>query len=141
LRTPLAIAAALIALGACATQTPSSATPFALAGSSWQRSDDMDAGPHFPTIAFTADSASGFAGCNAWRAAIAADAQNLRFRAIAVAKLRRPPALLQTEQNFLSALERTRAYRLDGEDLVFLDASGAVAARFGCAGEVCPRGW
>jgi heat shock protein HslJ len=129
-----------LALGACATQTPAAPTPFALAGSSWQRSDDMDAGPHFPTIAFAADAASGFAGCNSWRAKIAAHADRLRFAGIAVARGMCPPPSMQTEHNFLPALQRTRAYRLDGEELVFLDARGGVVARFGCANEACPRG-
>jgi heat shock protein HslJ len=37
---------------------------------------------------------------------------------------------MATERNMLAALERTRAYRLEGGELVLLDGAGVQAARF-----------
>jgi len=134
------IAAAFWVLAAGCTTPQNGSAPFALAGTSWLRSDDADAAPHYATLNFTADAASGNGGCNSWRAPIVAGPDGaLRFGPLGVTRMICPPASMQTEHNFLPALNRTRGYHLEGEELVFTSAGGAVVARFSCAHEPCPR--
>lgn len=64
-------------LCACAT---SGATPPILVGTEWLRVDDDNASPHYVTIGFTADGASGyFPGCGPWSARVRTSGASLSF--------------------------------------------------------------
>ena len=119
-----------LALAACAAQTAQPAPAFDLTGTHWQRADDADAAPHFPTLAFTARGASGYSGCNRWFAAVTRDAQTLRFGNVGMTRMACAEPAMAAEHNFADAIERTRAYRANAEELVLLDEAGAVTARF-----------
>lgn len=86
---------------------------------------------HPPTISFADNGASGFAGCNRWFAVAVRDETALRFDGAGATRMACEEPMMRIEQNFLSVLERTRAYRIEGRDtLVLLDESGAELGRF-----------
>lgn len=116
-----------MALAACATPEP--ADP--LAGTQWLRSDDDNASPHNPTIAFTARGASGFAGCNRWFSAVTRDATAMRFGNVGMTRMAcQAESQTATERNFSDALALTRAWRFEDGDLVLLNEAGDPVARF-----------
>jgi heat shock protein HslJ len=86
--------------------------------------------PHAPTITFEAGRASGFAGCNRWFADVTHEGQSLRFGAAGATRMMCEEPMMRIEAEFLSAIERTRACRMDGETLVLLDENGAELKRF-----------
>lgn len=120
--------AALALLSACAAPAALGA-PGELAGIDWMRVDDEDASPHFAHLRFEGERASGSAGCNDFFAAVASEGARLRFSAVGVTRRACAGSGMATERRMLTALERTRAYRLDGGDLVLLDGAGAPVAR------------
>lgn len=126
-----ALLLSLLLLAACATPAPPPRPTFDLNGTEWQRSDDANAAPHFPTLAFTPRGVSGFAGCNRYFAAVTRNASTLRFGNIGTTRMAcQAESQAATERRLLDALERTRAYRADADELTLLDESGDVAARF-----------
>lgn len=133
------LAAGLLGLAACATPIGSSDVP--LTGSSWHRTDDADASPHYATMTFTADAASGYAGCNTWKARAigrATDVRSgaLRFGPVSTTRMMCPPSSMDTERKFLPILPRTRSFAWGpiegGAELRLFDAHGALLARFAC---------
>jgi heat shock protein HslJ len=134
--TMRALAAVLLALAlaACA-QTPGSApnTPANyLAGTSWRRVDDTNANPHGATMAFTADRASGYTGCNNWFASVTHDGEALRFGSVGMTRRACDGAGVQidTERNFLAVIEATRYAHYDQDALVLMDENQQVIAEF-----------
>lgn len=87
-----------------------------------------------PTILFEGARASGFAGCNRWFAEVTQSGSNLTFGAIGMTRMMCEEPMMRIEGEFASAIERTRSYRMDGETLVLLDASGGELKRFLRAG-------
>jgi putative lipoprotein len=83
-----------------------------------------------PTITFEAGRASGFAGCNRWFAEVTHDGASLRFGAAGATRMACEPPMMQIESNFLSMIERTRAYRRDGDTLTLLDEGSAEIGTF-----------
>ncbi len=67
---------------------------------------------------------SGFTGCNNFTAGVESEAQHLRFTAIATTRMACAESGMATERNLLTALEHTRAYRLEGGELLLLDDTG-----------------
>lgn len=133
-------AALLLCLAACCTTPHTQGGSFALAGTSWQRNDDADANPHGATLAFEAARASGYTGCNNWFAAFTHTDTALRFGPIGMTRMACQTEMqTATERNFVAALEHTRGYHLDGEELVFTSDDDSVIARFTCAQEPCPH--
>lgn len=118
---------AALALSACATAEPIDP----LAGTEWRRSDDENAAPHFPTLAFTERGASGFAGCNRWFSAVTRDATAMQFGNVGITRMAcLAESQAATERNFSDVLERTRGWRMENDELVLLDEAGAQLARF-----------
>jgi heat shock protein HslJ len=135
--TMRALAAALLglALSACAAQTPTTGpnVPASyLAGTSWRRVDDTNANPHGATIAFSADRASGYTGCNNWFASVTHDGEALRFGNVGTTRRACDGAGVQidTERNFLAVIEATRYAHYDQDALVLLDENQQVIAEF-----------
>lgn len=120
--------AGLVALSACAAQRTDAAAN--IEGIAWIRTDDEDAAPHFAQLRVDGARAAGFAGCNNFTAGVEGAGQNLRFTAIASTRMACAESGMATERNMLSALERTRAYRLGEGEFFLLDQSGAQLARF-----------
>lgn len=129
------IAAALLALtlGACAqTAAGGPNTPASyLTGTSWRRIDDTNANPHGATMSFTADRASGYAGCNNWFASVTHDGEALRFGAVGTTRRACGEGVqTATEQSFLAVIEATRYAHYDQDALVLLDENQQVIAEF-----------
>ncbi len=109
-----------------------SATPDALVGTAWrvERLGGTRLAAHdSPTIRFGANSASGFSGCNVWRARAPGEERVLSFQEILVAKQKcrgGPDAL---EADFLRALRRTQRAQRVGERLVLIDIQGRETMR------------
>lgn len=119
-----------LALAACATQPPPAMHGFSLAGTSWMRVDRSDDAPHFPTLAFEDGRASGHAGCNRWFASVSQSGERLTFGAIGATRMMCAEPAMATERAFLDALSATRTARVQGEQLILLDAAGRERARF-----------
>lgn len=129
--------AALLALmlAACAAQQPPAPAADALTGTRWMRVDRSEDAPHFPTLEFSADGASGHAGCNRWHGQAVRDGgDGLAFSAIGATRMMCPPPAMATERAMMSALERTRRAHYDRDALVLFDAHGEQIARFERAG-------
>jgi heat shock protein HslJ len=130
-----AVALLGLVVAACATPEPAAPEPGAatshLAGTSWRRVDDLDANPHGPTMAFTAEGASGDTSCNRWFTSVTHDGETLRFGNIGTTR-RACQTEMQAaaERNFLAALRATRYAHYDQQALVLLDEQQQVIARF-----------
>lgn len=83
------------------------------------------------TIAIAAGGeVTGSGGCNRLRGTAQIDGSSLAFGPIVTTRMMCPPAVMDQEGKFLRALELTRAFRIDGPYLKFLDRDGAELVRF-----------
>lgn len=101
-----------------------------LAGSHWQFSringQVVAAGAH-ATLAFDANGhASGHAGCNSYGGSYQQSANTLHFGALLSTKMAclLPAGAMQTEQAVFNAMRATAGARMDGSNLILLDADG-----------------
>jgi heat shock protein HslJ len=71
---------------------------------------------------------SGSAGCNRYTAAYRASDTGLHFSAAASTRMfcSQPPGVMEQEAAFLAALTEAASFRLGGDSLQLLDASGTV---------------
>jgi heat shock protein HslJ len=125
--------AALLALlftAACASANTSAPSSIGdLAGSEWiMLNEARSATP--PTIAFTEDRASGYAGCNRWFASVGRTDQALEFGDIGLTRMMCSPPSMEAERAFTTALNDTRGFRIENGELVLYDIGGADTARF-----------
>lgn len=116
-------AAALAMLGACATAPDGSVD---LNGSEWALITDAQPSP---TIDFTDQGASGFAGCNRWFSSIERTGDRLTFGNIGLTRMMCPEPQMATERTYTDSLTRTDRVRIEGNELV-LSGSGADLLRF-----------
>lgn len=78
------------------------------------------------TLTINADgSANGLGGCNRFTTSATIDGSNLSFKPAAATRMMCPPALMDQEQKFFSALERTRSYAIDADTGKLLLHDGA----------------
>jgi heat shock protein HslJ len=117
------LVAALAMLGACAT-APDTAVD--LTGSEWALITDAQPSP---TIDFTDQGASGFAGCNRWFSSVERVGNQLSFGNIGLTRMMCPEPQMTTERTYTDALNRTDQVRIEGNELV-LSGSGADLLRF-----------
>lgn len=127
-----------IGLAACSPRpvpvTPGAAT---LAGTAWTlvelggRPAATGASGRPGTLAFAADRASGFAGCNQFGAGYEATGAALRFLAVFSTRMA-CSAGMELERDFTAALEATRSYRRSATGLELIGENG-VLARFTAA--------
>ena len=100
-----------------------------LTGSEWiMLNESRSATP--PTLAFTADRASGYAGCNRWFASVGRTDQALEFGDIGSTRMMCSPPSMEAERAFMTALNDTRGFRIENGELVLYDIGGADTARF-----------
>jgi heat shock protein HslJ len=123
---------AAVALSACAAQTPTTNTPAPnLAGTSWRRVHDTNANPHGATVTFSIDGrASGSTGCNRWFSSVTREGSALQFGNMGMTRMACADVQNGAERSFTEMMPRVRAYRMDGEELVFLDEANTEIARF-----------
>lgn len=123
------VLAALFLLGACASAGGGGPTPNSLAGSEWVMLNESRSETP-PTMTFTADRASGHAGCNRWFASANASGHALAFDAIGTTRMMCAPPLMEIERAFTATLENTRGYHIENDELVLHDLNGEALARF-----------
>ena len=100
-----------------------------LAGSEWMMLNEARSATP-PTIAFTEDRASGYAGCNRWFASVGRTDQALEFGDIGLTRMMCSPPSMEAERAFRTALNDTRGFRIENGELVLYDIGGADTARF-----------
>ncbi len=126
-------AIAALSLSACAS-IPTSGTPSNLVDTTWMRVDDENASPHYPTLTFSADGASGFLpGWKAWSARVETRGAAISFSHVRPARLTcsAESATGVSARSFLRMLAAARSSRLsEGDELTVLGASGEEIARF-----------
>lgn len=96
-------------------------------GTSWVTAGGDD---NTPSIEFSENRAVGYGGCNRWFSQVQAEGLSLKFENVGATRRMCSPEEMATEQAFFAALNQTRTARLDAEDLVLIDSSGAELARF-----------
>jgi heat shock protein HslJ len=116
---------------------PAAVLPPALAGSAWRLVEMPGTAPPIagprgaPTLAFDAGGrASGLSGVNRYSAGTVADATALRFANAVTTRMAGTPEAMALETAFLTRLQQTTAWRVDGDRLLLLDATGAPLMRF-----------
>ena len=129
-------AIALALASGCASM-PTGGTPANLVGTHWLRVDDDNACPHFPTLGFGEDTASGvLPGCDDWSADVRTTGATLSFAHLEPTHLQcgADSAVGAAARSLMSALAATRSARLstaaDGSELTLFDARGEQVARF-----------
>jgi heat shock protein HslJ len=120
---------------ACAESGKDSKMMDTLTGSTWL-AEDIDGrgvldGPP-STLSFEeGQRVAGSAGCNRFTGTAATDGERLRFGPLAVTKRMCPPAVMDQEQRFLTALMAAEQYRLTEQGfLVIQDATATPRLRF-----------
>ena len=85
-----------------------------------------------PSAEFSADEISGSTGCNHYFGAYEVSGSEITIRDVASTEMAcmDPEGVMDQEQAFLAALREITAYRLDGDRLEFLDASGSARMVF-----------
>ena len=115
---------------------PAAVLPPALAGSAWRLLEVSGTaaivGPRgAPTLAFDSGGrASGLSGVNRYSAGTVADATALRFSNAVTTRMAASPEAMASETAFLTRLQQTAAWRVEGDRLLLLDASGTTLMRF-----------
>jgi heat shock protein HslJ len=102
-------------------------------GAEWQLHElggvaaPLGAGGRRASLSFS-DSAhvAGFAGCNRWFGSYTLAGAALRFGQIGMTRMACEDGM-SLEQQLARALEATRSYRLNGDDLILIGESGPVA--------------
>lgn len=73
---------------------------------------------------------SGSGACNRFMGAATRDGDKLTFAELAGTRMACPPALMDQERKFLTALEATSSFQIDGSFLRLLDDKGVELVRF-----------
>ena len=83
------------------------------------------------TLKFAKDGkVQGSAGCNNYSGGVALDGDQVSFTELATTRKMCDRAIMEAEQGFLAALEKTRSLSRDDEYLRFLDADGDEVIKF-----------
>lgn len=129
-------------LAACAPQpsAPAAGTPApdiapsaALDGTGWILAELPEVpltGQDDLTLRFEQGRASGTDGCNRFMGEYAATASTIRINAGGGTRMACPPEIMAQALTYRNALASAQDYRIQGNTLTLLDASGSVTARF-----------
>ena len=115
-----------------ATEPPAEETPLELVGTSWValEIDGRPATGGQSTLEFMANGkAAGRAGCNRYSGGVELHGPSIRFSDQVSTKMACPAPQMEQEQRFLNALQGVSSLRLQRDELLLLDASGAVRMR------------
>jgi len=74
--------------------------------------------------------ATGFGGCNNFFGSYERDGSSLTFGPVGSTRMACPDPEMSVETDFFKALEQTHQWKLEGHELLFLDGSSQVLARF-----------
>lgn len=87
----------------------------------------------WPSATFAGGSVVGSTGCNRYRASYTTDGHTLEIGQIASTMMACAPPADAIERAYVSAVGKVRAWRLDGEQLVLVDADGTELLRYAAA--------
>lgn len=89
------------------------------------------------SLVFAADGkVSGHAGCNGYFGSVIIDGEAMSFGNIGSTKTTCPEPARSQEDRLLRALDSTRGYRLQNDNLLLLDGAGATLVRFRLDGSI-----
>lgn len=136
----LALLASMLVLTACAISKSNTPTR-SLTGIEWQliEADGHDApkdpsGSKPASLRFEPPSnASGYSGVNNFNGSFISKDDSLKFGPVVMTRRAGPPEDMAVESAMMTALEGTRSYRISGNTLELLDATGKPLARFEAA--------
>jgi heat shock protein HslJ len=89
-----------------------------------------------PTARFADGTVSGWTGCNRFTASYSGDGGSLEIGAVATTQMACEPAAEAVQRDYLAALERVAAARVEGDELVLSDGDGSELLRFRAASPV-----
>jgi len=117
----------------CAAPTTAPLVPESLAGTTWAatglKRNEMGR-ETMPRLTFVSTGeVSGTGGCNAFRGKASITADTARFGPLASTRRMCPEGTMRGEDRFFKALDGTRSARIENDQLVLIDASGAVLLR------------
>ena len=114
-----------------AAAAPAAAFPFG--GTTWrvEEIDGRPAGePGAPTVTFDGvQRVAGSTGCNRYSAPVEVSGPAMRVGVIVTTRMACPPAVMDQEGRFVTALAAIRGYRQDGDALRLVDESGRTLLR------------
>jgi heat shock protein HslJ len=136
-KSALPLLAALLAsavVGGCGgDEEESAADPSSLEGVPWVLVSGVDVDGWeavAPTLTFEDGQASGSSGCNQFSGSYTVDGSSLELGEIAMTSMGCPPPADEVEQTSMEALQGTAGWRLEGEELVLVDADDAELLRY-----------
>lgn len=130
---PLVVAAVAALVTGCGGEEGSGADASSLEGVPWVLSGGIDVEGWEktpPSVTFGPTRMGGFTGCNQYGGPYTVDGETLELGEIAMTLIGCPPPVSDVESAFLAALERVAAWRIDGGELVLLDADDGALLRF-----------
>ena len=125
-----------VALAGCSLVRPASiSTPKVdLIGGTWVAQDIDGAGvvnDAISSLVFSNDArVTGRGACNRYNGTVEVRGASLIVGELLATKMACAPALMDQETKFLAALQATRTYRMEGDQLVLVDATGTARLRF-----------
>jgi putative lipoprotein len=78
----------------------------------------------------TDDRVAGRGGCNRYGGSVKVSGASMLMSELFSTKMACAPALMDQETRFMAALQAVRTFRMDGEKLVLVDATGKARLRF-----------
>jgi len=115
-----------------ATEPPAEEPPLQLVGTAWiaLEIDGRPASPGQSTLEFMASGkAAGHAGCNRYTGGVELHGPSIHFGDQAATRMACTAPQMEQEQRFFNALQGVSSLRMQGKELLLLDASGAVRVR------------
>jgi heat shock protein HslJ len=124
------------ALGCGGDEEEGAADPFSLEGVPWVLVSGIDVDGWeavAPSLTFEDGQASGSSGCNQFTGSYTVDGNSLELDGIAMTAMGCPPPADEVERASMDALQGTAGWRLEGEELVLVDADDVELLRYRAA--------
>jgi heat shock protein HslJ len=128
-----ALLAAAVVGGCGGDEEESAADPSSLEGVPWVLVSGVDVDGWetvAPSLTFEGGQVSGSSGCNQFGGSYTVDGSSLELGEIAMTAMGCPPPADEVEQTSMDALQGTAGWRLEGEELVLVDADDAELLRY-----------
>jgi len=123
-----------VVVGGCGgDEEGSAADPSSLEGVPWVLVSGVDVDGWeavAPSLTFEDGQASGSSGCNQFSGSYTVDGSSLELGELAMTAMGCPPPADEVERASMDALQGTAGWRLEGEELVLVDADNAELLRY-----------
>ena len=130
------LASAMLGCGGDEEEGEGAADPSSLEGVPWVLVSGVDVDGWeavAPSLTFEEGQVSGSSGCNQFSGSYTVDGSSLELGEIAMTSMGCPSPADEVEQASMDALQGTAGWRLEGEELVLVDADDAELLRYGTA--------